>query len=341
MKNDRIKLSIIYALIVIAFLIIILPIYFCVGGFSCHWIIFGIIALLIPYGVIHFALNITLNKNLSQKEKQQISIKTILLISFYWLADSFYMAMFNNWLLWIYVIGIVVLAIILVNLAKVFINDTSYKYFLIFDLIIGICLTVCLIYRIPDKFNNLQTIVTAIVAAVYGGLLTLVGVAWTIKHSDKQKREDELAKAKPIFTFNIVAEQSMNIHQQKICLIFDDPETELLEMKQHPYRNESYMELDNSNNASFIINRLFYDKCWHKASANNTVLPNNKILVQLYRKDIIEHPIMEIEDIYGRRFYYDLMFIRLPKKLNPNFYSLSELKEITLQELQTRNIPIE
>lgn len=342
MKNDRIKLSAIYALIVIAFLTIILPIYFCVGGFSCHWIIFGVIALLIPYGVIHFALNITLNKNLSQKEKQQISIKTILLILFYWLADCFYMAMFNNWLLWIYVIGIVVLAIILVNLAKTFINDTGYKYFLIFDLIIGICLTVCLIYCIPDRFNNLQTIVTTIVAAVYGGLLTLVGVAWTIKHSDKQKREDELAKAKPMFTFNIVAEKDIKAHKQKICLINDSKTPQsLIEAMQLPQGVVSYVEIENSDNSTFLIKKLYFDSCWHSVSANNIVLPNNKLIVQLFRKDLFEHAIMEVEDIYNRKFYYDLHFLCIPPLPKVEFCTLIELTEITLQELKSRNISLD
>ena len=68
-------------------------------------------------------------------------------------------------------------------------------------------------YLIPND-NNLQTIVVSVLSAVLGGAITLSGVAWTINHSDKTRKEDleriererkeeEFQKAKPLFTFNI------------------------------------------------------------------------------------------------------------------------------------------
>lgn len=339
------KLILLFLATIIIYLTIILPIRFCVVTFSWHWFVFGLIAIIIPYAFIYFQFWSQKKLAFNETQQKNANVVTVKFILYFWYLDCLYMTIFNQWKLWIYILGLITIIKIFYSLTVAFLGKKQKNKILdislVVDFLLGVGLTVYLIYLIPDKFANLQTIVATIVAAVYGGLLTLVGVAWTIKHSDKQKREDELAKAKPMFTFNMVAEQSMNIHQQKICLICDDPETELLEMKQHPNRNESYMELENSNNASFIINRFFYDKSWHKASANNTVLPHNKILIQLSRKDIIEHPIMEIEDIYGRRFYYDLMFICFPKKLNPNFYSLSELKEISLENLQIRKVPLE
>ena len=38
--------------------------------------------------------------------------------------------------------------------------------------------------------NSLREIITTIVSAVYGGLLTLVGVAWTIRKGDDDRRRD-------------------------------------------------------------------------------------------------------------------------------------------------------
>ena len=56
----------------------------------------------------------------------------------------------------------------------------------------GVAITVYLIFLIPDA--SLQNIVLSITAAVYGGLLTLVGVAWTIKdNSEKIKQERKLS----------------------------------------------------------------------------------------------------------------------------------------------------
>ena len=80
------------------------------------------------------------------------------------------------------------MVIIFYNLANVFINkvgtsQTLNKLGLLQDFIVGLVITVYLIYIIPEEFKTLQTIITAVVAAVYGGLLTLTGVAWTIKQS--------------------------------------------------------------------------------------------------------------------------------------------------------------
>ena len=77
-------------------------------------------------------------------------------------------------------------------------------------------MTVYLIYLIPEK--ELQAIILTIVAALYGGLITLVGVAWTIKKSDKDRKADEILKkadeeAKPLY------------HQ--ICEIYDKANKEI------------------------------------------------------------------------------------------------------------------
>ena len=53
-----------------------------------------------------------------------------------------------------------------------------------------IAITIYLIFLISN--DALQTIVLSITAAVYGGLLTLVGVAWTIKDTNEKRKEDLL-----------------------------------------------------------------------------------------------------------------------------------------------------
>lgn len=207
--------------------------------------------------------------------------------------------------------------------------------------LVVISATIVLIYIIPERLEKLQTIITAIVSAVYGGLLTLVGVAWTIKYGEKQKREDELARAKPLFTFNIVADREVNVHNRKVCLVEDNriPNT-LAEAVKLPDGIESFFELENSVNATFTVKRLYFDCSWHLTSANSIVLPGNKIYIQLYRKNVIEHPVMEVEDVYGRSFYYDLMFACIPPIAETQFCTLIELREITREDLETRNIAI-
>ena len=145
----------------------------------------------IPGSLIAF-LNFEIKYNNRTKEEIGIAAKNIIKYTFlFFLYDLTYMAIFNNWLLLIYIFGILSVAIILVGLARTFISgNKSLQFMLYIDLIIGVGLTIYLIYIIPDKFTNLQTIVTTIVAAIYGGLLTLVGVAWTIKDSNTKRAED-------------------------------------------------------------------------------------------------------------------------------------------------------
>lgn len=341
MKNTD-KFMLVFFTTLIIYLAIMLPIRLCAVSFSWHWFVFGLIAVVIPFAFIHFQLWCQKKLSFTEEQKKNANVVTVKYILYFWFLDCLYMVIFNQWILWIYVLGIITLIKIFYGLAVTFLGkkqkNTILDLSIVFDFLLGVGLTVYLIYLIPDKFANLQTIVTTIVAAVYGGLLTLVGVAWTIKHSDKQKREDELAKAKPMFTFNMINVEEPDIANRKLCFIYD---RDLFtgEFK-NPDGVVSYIELENSVNSSFIIKRLYFDNSWHNPSANNTLLPNNKLLVQLYRKDIIEHPIMEIEDIFERKFYYDLMFICLPTYQNILFCSLGELKEISQQELQERNIPL-
>jgi hypothetical protein len=75
------------------------------------------------------------------------------------------------------------------NLTKAFLSNTPKHWLgLLQDFLWGVAITVYLIFLIPN--DVLQTIVLSIIAAVYGGLLTLVGVAWTIKDTNDKRQED-------------------------------------------------------------------------------------------------------------------------------------------------------
>lgn len=205
-------------------------------------------------------------------------------------------------------------------------------------------LTIYLIYIIPNY--DLREIVSVIVAAIYGGLLTLVGVAWTIRQSAIQKHEDELAKAKPLFTFNFFTERNPMISNRKICLVDSNETPKTISEAIQEFKGvASYMEIENSAQSSFTIKRFYFDGVWHSVSANNAVLPNNRLLIQLYREDIVSHPIMEIEDIFQRKYYYDLMFTILlsPNEdlTAPHTTTLTQMTQITTQEVLSRKINID
>ena len=156
---------------------------------TLHWIIFSFMFLFIPFTFIYFKVKF-IDKHLQiEKQKKNANMTTAKYLFLFWLYDLLYMAIFTNSLILVYILGIFAVIIVFTNLAKALLSNNKILYgFLSFDLIIGAFLCVYLIYIIPN--STLQNIVAAIVAAILGGLFTLVGVAWTIKNNAKERREE-------------------------------------------------------------------------------------------------------------------------------------------------------
>lgn len=109
-------------------------------------------------------------------------------ILFYWLVDAFYIAIFSHSLLCQFITGDLCMVIIFTNLSNLVISRKAVsKVAMLHDFVAEIAITIYLIYIIPNP--SLQNIVLIIARALFGGLITLVGVAWTIK--DGHRREAE------------------------------------------------------------------------------------------------------------------------------------------------------
>ena len=173
------------------------------SDYTWWWSIFIFIALFVP--CLIFGMRSFLKKEKEYTEEQlKASLKICWkYVCFYWLMDLFYMAIFNYWIaneqsqtIWLtlqFVFGGLAMVYIFCNLTRTFLSNTKKHWWgLLQDFLWGIAITVYLIFLIPD--DSLQTIVQSITAAVYGGLLTLVGVAWTIKDTN-EKRQDDLKRA--------------------------------------------------------------------------------------------------------------------------------------------------
>lgn len=214
LKNyfDSYKKSIIAILFVLSYLAVGLSLYYNVPAFTLHWLIFGLVAVIIPSGLtcMYDFSSKFVKPDCKQKENAvKVIIKHTL---FYWLADCVYMAIFNGWTTWTYILGILFIILVLLNLARAFLSNNKRNAIINFfdaaDLLLGLAATVYLIYIIPENLQSLQTIITTIVAAVYGGLLTLVGVAWTIKKADSDRKEEERKKYRPMAVFFKGSEKS-------------------------------------------------------------------------------------------------------------------------------------
>ena len=160
------------------------------------WGIFAIGMLFVPiffFSLLCFHLK---NNNLSEEAKQKSSLNIIKSVFLYWFIDLFYMSIFNGWLISTFVFGILALVIIYFNLVDTFLNGAKILRFLIvLEMIIALIMSGYLIFIIPN--DTVQEIVLTIVAALYGGILTLVGVAWTIKQTHESDTKKDVQKNTP------------------------------------------------------------------------------------------------------------------------------------------------
>jgi len=160
------------------------------------WVIFGVVAI---YTFAFFISLLSYNlkhKELTKDEKQKISINVVKYILLYWLFDLTYMGVFNDWFWTTIICGTLAVTFVFYNLALALFNIVeSLRVWLVLELLFGMGTAVYLIYIIPNE--KLQSIIVAIVAAVFGGLFTLIGVAWTFKKGDEDRKEDERKKNIP------------------------------------------------------------------------------------------------------------------------------------------------
>ena len=165
------------------------------------WLIFAIIFLLIPIAVAKLKLIAEKKINPTEEQKKNANIFCGFLMLFYWLCDLFYMAFILDSLALKFVFGGLIMLIIFYNLSKAFISGAShFKWGLIQDFLVGVGMSIYLIYIIPSA--DLKAVVIPIVSAVYGGLITLVGVAWTIKKTDDDRKAEAIIHATPYLQIN-------------------------------------------------------------------------------------------------------------------------------------------
>ena len=166
-----------------------------------EWIIFAVVFLLFPIAVVNFKIMAEKRINPTEEQKKKANLNCGFFILFYWLCDLFYMAVILDSLALKFVFGGLIMLIIFYNLSKAFISGEShFKWGLIQDFLVGVGMSIYLIYIIPNA--DLQNVVIPIVSAVYGGLITLVGVAWTIKKTDDDRKAESIIHATPYLQIN-------------------------------------------------------------------------------------------------------------------------------------------
>lgn len=180
-----------------------------------QWLIFSLLIIIISFLFLYVWVYVKRKNKLTKEQEKAIKENIIKYTFFYWLADLFYMSFIIKSIVCKFIFGGLLLLIIFYNLTMTFISNATKnkiaKVGILQDFIIGVALTIYLIYIIPGKQievngavvvdNSLREIIMMIVAAIYGGLFTLVGVAWTIKKGDNDRKEEERKKYIPYVSF--------------------------------------------------------------------------------------------------------------------------------------------
>ena len=296
-----------------------------------HWITFGVLFLFIPVGFAYWGVLCTKKHNPTEQQKKNMNVTLGKCTLLFWLYDLLFMAIFNQWHVMIYIFGLLSIVIIFTNIICVFLSENKLLNKMIsFDLLVGVGLSVYLIYLLPDE--QLKTIVTAVVAALYGGILTLVGVAWTIRHSDKERKDEEKKKAKPIFTFNMVLDEIKDIRTKKVCFDVADNGIE--------YECHVVAELENSDHALFEVKRVFHDGKWNGVEGNTVVLPNKSVYFDFRFNYDVNNLFLEVKDGLDNFYYYEIKVLSLnllPGVVQSSnkelLHTIRELKEISIDKI--------
>ncbi len=161
-----------------------------------QWLIVGILLVVIPFWV-YIVRWCTLKNAKSSISLSIVDRRFIVLCFLYWLCDLFYVGFILDSITYKFIIGSLIIVLAFYSLFSELVrHKNTIRFDLVQELLICIMLTVYLIYIIPDR--NLQQILIPLIAAIYGGLLTLSGVALTIIDTKKEKYEQELKQAKPL-----------------------------------------------------------------------------------------------------------------------------------------------
>lgn len=293
-----------------------------------EWLIFGAVFLLIPFAVANLKLMAEKKINPTEEQKKNANIFCGFLMLFYWLCDLFYMAFILDSLTLKFVFGGLVMVIIFFNLSKAFISGTPhFKWGLIQDFLVGVGMSIYLIYIIPSA--DLKEVVIPIVSAVYGGLITLVGVAWTIRKSDSDRKEEEKKKAKPTFVLSMDNQKTDTDFTNKVCFYEDEV-----------LANTSVVLalVENSEQSTFIIERIFHDGKWWDACGNNVIIPGRSIYMSFgFTKS--DNIILQIKDILDNRYFYSIVpfennYMIFDRGYNKMFYTIREFKEVSPSEIE-------
>lgn len=305
-KNKKLFYLLLFACSVIFYLSICIPLLYLVDKFTIYWFVFGLIAFVLPFFFFLTTAIFFPSDNFEKKQKFE-KYKFFVVPTFYlWFLDIFYMCIFNGWLIGIWCFGLLILVLNIISLIKCFLKKDQVKQLIPLHIVAIIFLTIILIYMIEIK--ELQDIITAIVAALYGGLLTLGGVAWSIKHN---KEERILAESKR-------DEERKLEEEKKYCPLFNIFKCNN-DIYPKSFMKISWSDFNDIRNVTSLKNK---NVCFNKISVKQFVLENTDYTAFYFRGIQINSKIYERPfNLFVKKesyivFDFDNKFLYLDEPLN-------------------------
>lgn len=314
-----------------------------------YWISFALIAVAIVFGVPAFKiwLKSKTKITITPEIEQQANVRVVVYILFYLLCDLFYMSCFLKNLICKYIFGGLIMIIIFMNLSKSVSLPKERtgveRWGMIQDFIFGIVMSIYLIYIIPNK--DVQNVVIPVISAVYGGIITLVGVVLTIKKSDKDRKEDEIKKAKPlVFVVDPRTISSERENPINRCLHSMDTKGTLISAnKRNRYYTLPIIAISNADYSHSVLIGFRVNDNYHIYDVGQVLLKNS--LFVMYNdfaficQQEIKYVALLIKDMLDNIYELELNIeIEQYKKENMiQIVSGIELKETTLK-IDTKNI---
>ena len=205
---------------------------------------------------------------------------------------------------------------------KKFRNTLLYKFLLV--LIYGMAI---FLFPYYIKWCGLDgcdfEIFITIYSCVIGGLLTLGGVAWTIKQADKQRNEDKILENKPLF-YPIVLSQRQLSQSNVLEIAFvgkEDKNADCVIMG----------VIENSDNSIVVIDKLIINDNEYKPINHAIISKSNryKILIKTNNGLIKDDIRLVVKDVLNNQYCYKIEVFETLKngRKTKNILSIEEEKE--------------
>lgn len=294
-----------------------------VNEWNTNIVMYSFMAIFSLY-IIFLIFDVFLSSRLFDETESALSLMAAITIGVFCFTDSINNIIVKQIGFPILFIGCFLLHILIIKkfiLDKQPIKDILGIMYVVLIIVATIILTIVafykLLWRVPigDQVvdNTLFAAVTGIYASILGGGLTLAGVAWTIKHNESQRKDEEKATKKPYLILDEVPLEELTA-DKKLNVITDSA----VSFKTVFMETEIFV----ANNADCIFNGIILDNKYYKPSYKKYMKQGFWYFVselRLAQSIKTDNFYLIVQDLLGNFYKYEC-FVKEDAESNPNLY---------------------